>query len=416
MTAYKQTELGLIPSDWEVVKFGEITELKNERVNPLYQSGQFCIELEHLNSSTGLLCGHTFTKPTSSLKSIFKNGDILFGKLRAYLRKYWLANRNGVCSTEIWVLNSKNNLSVNPFLFYIVQSNSFIKTASEAYGTHMPRSDWNVVQGYFVALPPKPEQTAIATALSDTDALLTELEKLLAKKQAIKTATMQQLLTGKTRLSEFAHRADGTPKGSLKTEWGDIPEDWEVKIIKNCCETFSGGTPSTAIQEYYGGNIKWITSSDLNKGYIWNVEKTITEKGLNNSSAKKVSKNTLLLALYGATAGVVGITKIDATINQAVLAIIPKYDNYLFLYYWFILHKNIIVENYTQGGQANLSGDIIRNIFLPMPPEPEQTAIAQILGDMDSEINALQARIEKLREIKQGMMQNLLTGKIRLPF
>ena len=71
MTAYKQTELGLIPSDWEVVKFGEITELKNERVNPLYQSGQFCIELEHLNSSTGLLCGHTFTKPTSSLKSIF---------------------------------------------------------------------------------------------------------------------------------------------------------------------------------------------------------------------------------------------------------------------------------------------------------------------------------------------------------
>ena len=227
---------------------------------------------------------------------------------------------------------------------------------------------------------------------------------------------MQQLLTGKTRLSEFAHRADGTPKGSLKTEWGDIPEDWEVKIIKNCCETFSGGTPSTAIQEYYGGNIKWITSSDLNKGYIWNVEKTITEKGLNNSSAKKVSKNTLLLALYGATAGVVGITKIDATINQAVLAIIPKYDNYLFLYYWFILHKNIIVENYTQGGQANLSGDIIRNIFLPMPPEPEQTAIAQILGDMDSEINALQARIEKLREIKQGMMQNLLTGKIRLPF
>ncbi|MFA9489369.1 MULTISPECIES: restriction endonuclease subunit S [unclassified Mannheimia] len=122
-------------------------------------------------------------------------------------------------------------------------------------------------------------------------------------------------------------------------------------------KSFSGSTPSTSVKEYYGGDIKWITSSDLNKGFIFDVNATITELGLQNSSAKKVKKDTLLLALYGATAGVVGITRIDATINQAILAIIPKKDSYLFLYYWFLLNKQKIIDTYTQGGQANLSGD-----------------------------------------------------------
>lgn len=401
MTAYKQTELGLIPSDWEVVKFGEITELKNERVNPLYQSGQFCIELEHLNSSTGLLCGHTFTKPTSSLKSIFKNGDILFGKLRAYLRKYWLANRNGVCSTEIWVLNSKNNLSVNPFLFYIVQSNSFIKTASEAYGTHMPRSDWNVVQGYFVALPPKPEQTAIATALSDTDALLTELEKLLAKKQAIKTATMQQLLTGKTRLPEFAHRADGTPKGSLKTEWGDIPEDWEVVALGDVAFIKTGSKNNQDKQEngQYPFFVRSATIEKINS-YSYDCEAILIpgEGGIGN----------IFHYING---------KFDA--HQRVY-VIRDFKNVIGKFVFYSLKQNFgkhALENTVKATVDSLRLPTFQRFNFAIPKSTtEQTAIAQILGDMDSEITALQVRIEKLREIKQGMMQNLLTGKIRLPF
>lgn len=422
MTAYKQTELGLIPSDWEVVKFGEITELKNERVNPLYQSGQFCIELEHLNSSTGLLCGHTFTKPTSSLKSIFKNGDILFGKLRAYLRKYWLANRNGVCSTEIWVLNSKNNLSVNPFLFYIVQSNSFIKTASEAYGTHMPRSDWNVVQGYFVPLPPKPEQTAIATALSDTDALLAELEKLLAKKHAIKTATMQQLLTGKTRLPEFAHRADGTPKGSLKTEWGDVPEDWEVVALGDVGYFQAGvGFPLT-IQGKKSGKYPFFKVSDLNnignETYLQASNNYINEQDKELISAKTIPINSIVFAKIGAAVFLERkrINNQESLIDNNMMAYIPNHKFlYKFAYYCFLRMKLSLLVEVTALPSLSSTELGKTKIFIPKSTT-EQTAIAQILGDMDSEITALQARIEKLREIKQGMMQNLLTGKIRLPF
>ncbi|WP_277073956.1 restriction endonuclease subunit S [Simonsiella muelleri] len=348
-----------------------------------------------------MLCGHTFTKPTSSLKSIFKNGDILFGKLRAYLRKYWLANRNGVCSTEIWVLNSKNNLSVNPFLFYIVQSNSFIKTASEAYGTHMPRSDWNVVQGYFVPLPPKPEQTAIATALSDTDALLAELEKLLAKKHAIKTATMQQLLTGKTRLPEFAHRADGTPKGSLKTEWGDIPEDWEVMALGDLLN--------------YEQPIRYIIQNNeiLEKGSIpvLTAGKSFilgyTEEEFN------CYKNYPVIIFDDFTTDSKFVDFSFKVKSSAMKMLKPKNTNTPILLIFYLL-KNI---KFIVGDHKRHWISEFQHLKVKLPKSTtEQTAIAQILGDMDSEITALQARIEKLREIKQGMMQNLLTGKIRLPF
>ena len=217
----------MIPLDWDIVEFEEICQIRKQKVNPLFQSGEFCVELEHLEPETGLLLGNTVTKPNSSIKTVFQNGDVLFGKLRAYLRKYWLANQDGVCSTEIWAFVATNK-AINPFLFYVVQTEQFIKAASEAYGTHMPRSDWNVVKNYLLPLPPLPEQTAIATALSDTDALISSLQTLIAKKQAVKLAAMQNLLSGKIRLPAFAQRPDGSLKTTRQTELGCVPEDWEV--------------------------------------------------------------------------------------------------------------------------------------------------------------------------------------------
>ena len=180
-------------------------------------------------------------------------------------------------------------------------------------------------------------------------------------------------------------------------------------------EFFSGGTPSTSVQEYYNGNIYWITSGDLNKIRITYVEGRITEKGLNNSSSKLIKENTLLIALYGATAGVTAISKIDAAINQAVLAIIPN-NNYsnIFLFYMLTFLKEWIIFTYTQGGQPNLSGNIIKSIESAFPSFKEQTRIATILSDMDTEIENLEHKLNKYKQIKQGMMQQLLTGKIRL--
>jgi len=247
----------------------------------------------------------------------------------------------------------------------------------------------------FVPFPPLPEQRAIAGALGDVDALLGVLTQLIAKKRDLKQAAMQQLLTGKKRLPGF--------KGN-----------WETKRLGDVATFFSGGTPSTAVADYYSGDIPWINSGDLNQAYIREVTGRIAKQGLENSAAKMIEPNTLLIALYGATSGVTAVSKIKAAINQAVLAMIPHRDDTTFLYFKLVFLRDWLITTYTQGGQPNLSGDIIKSIELLMPPPKEQTAIAEVLSDMDAELAALEQRLAKTRDLKQGMMRELLTGRTRL--
>jgi type I restriction enzyme, S subunit len=187
--------------EWEVHRFDEIALPRRERIDPKgTRTQEFCIELEHIEQATGHLIGSTSTGEHSSLKSVFYAGDVLFGKLRAYLRKYWLADRQGVCSTEIWALMPNGPLISSEYLFQIVRTDRFIETASTAYGTHMPRSDWNVVRSYEIAIPSLREQGAIAAVLSDMDVEIMALQARRDKAQALKEGMMQQLLTGKIRL------------------------------------------------------------------------------------------------------------------------------------------------------------------------------------------------------------------------
>ncbi len=196
-----KTRLPGFSGKWEVKTFGQAVVPRRERIDPRRNGVHaFCIELEHIESASGQILGNTSTGNHSSLKSVFYNGDILFGKLRAYLRKYWRATRHGVCSTEIWVLVPRAETITSEFLFQIIQTDEFIDAASNSYGTHMPRSDWNIVKNYEFKLPTVPEQVAIAAVLSDMDAELTALEARRDKTRAIKQGMMQELLTGKTRL------------------------------------------------------------------------------------------------------------------------------------------------------------------------------------------------------------------------
>ncbi|CAA0156357.1 Type I restriction-modification enzyme S subunit, HsdS family [Tenacibaculum maritimum] len=211
-----------------------------------------------------------------------------------------------------------------------------------------------------------------------------------------------------------------TKQGFKQTEVGLIPEDWnEIKLGKNAM-MFSGGTPNTAVKEYYKGNIPWISSSELNQKNIYSTNRFISENGLNNSSAKLVFENTFLLAMYGATAGICAITKIKGAINQAVLAIESERITSSYLYHFFSLKKEEIILKYCQGGQPNLSGSIVKSIKIPLPPTlKEQKAIATALSDMDDLIASLEDLIAKKQAIKQGAMQQLLTpphkGGKRLP-
>jgi len=196
-----KTRLAGFTGAWEVQNFGETAQIRKNKVNPKEQGVQpFCIELEHIASETGLLLGSTEATQSSSIKALFFKDDILFGKLRAYLKKYWFADRMGVASTEIWAIVANKEKMIAKYLFQIVRTDGFIEAASLSYGTHMPRSDWNIIKNLSIPLPPLPEQTAIAAILTDMDTEITTLETRLAKTKALKTGMCQELLTGKTRL------------------------------------------------------------------------------------------------------------------------------------------------------------------------------------------------------------------------
>jgi len=207
---------------------------------------------------------------------------------------------------------------------------------------------------------------------------------------------MQRLLTGKVRLKGF------------EGAWGKVK-------LGAVCKTYSGGTPSRKENEYYNGTIPWIKSGELNQKNITTVEERISTKAFESSSAKFVEKGTVLVALYGATAGVVAITKIKATINQAILAVIPN-DNlnrdFLFYFLDYTLPKE--VNRLVQGGQPNLNGSMIKNLSVILPCITEQTAIAAILTQADEEICLLREKEQALQTQKKGLMQRLLTGKVRV--
>jgi type I restriction enzyme, S subunit len=188
---------------WETVNIGACCQPRKERISPdKLDDSVYCIELEHIEQGTGSIIGRIQANKQVSLKTVFYPGDVLFGKLRAYLRKFWLSGEKGVCSTEIWALVAEQSLILPSYLYQIVTTDGFIETASEAYGTHMPRADWNVVKNFEFQLPPLPEQRAIAAILSDMDAEIAALETRRAKTHALKQGMMQELLTGRTRLVE----------------------------------------------------------------------------------------------------------------------------------------------------------------------------------------------------------------------
>ena len=199
-----------------------------------------------------------------------------------------------------------------------------------------------------------------------------------------------------------------------QTELGLIPEDWEVKKFNKFSKFYSGGTPLTSKSEYYGGEIPFIKSGEI---YYDRTEQFLTQEGLNNSSAKLVYRGDLLYALYGANSGEVAISQLEGAINQAILCIQQNKDEAetIYLYNYLKLEKSNIINKFLQGGQGNLSADIIKNLQIPLPPLPEQKKIADCLSTWDVAIEKQSQLINALTDRKKALMQQLLTGKKRLP-
>lgn len=241
-------------------------------------------------------------------------------------------------------------------------------------------------------------QRRIVAALKSADDLIETLEHLIAKKQAIKQGLMQQLLTGRTRLPGF----EG---------------DWERTKIGAISSMGSGGTPLSSVSRYYGGSIPWVSISDMTHGgkYINRTEKTLTEEGVASSAAKLYEPDVVLYAMY-ASIGECSLAVGRVASSQAILGIkTGPMLNREFLYYWLQYLKPRVKLLGQQGAQSNLNAGMVRDFVIQLPLPDEQAAVAGVLSDVDYEISALERRVEKARTIKTGMMQQLLTGRVRLP-
>ncbi len=195
-----RTRLPGFTRNWVPGTFEELASPVKDRTLPAQVSPDTpLVELDQIESATGRLLARSTVTSATSLKTRFNVGDVLFGKLRAYLRKFWIADTSGLCTTEIWAFRSKPGVS-GEFVRFIVETDGFIEAASGAYGTHMPRSDWGTVRRYELLIPEPEEQTAIASVLMDADREVQLLRARLAKARDVKQGMMQELLTGRTRL------------------------------------------------------------------------------------------------------------------------------------------------------------------------------------------------------------------------
>ena len=238
----------------------------------------------------------------------------------------------------------------------------------------------------------KEEQQKIADCLSSIDELIDAESRKLKALEKYKKGLMQKLFPA---------------EGKTLPEWR-FPEfqgcgEWKSKSIGKACKMFSGGTPDTSRKEFYGGTIPFIRSAEINKS---STELFITEEGFKNSSAKMVKKGDILIALYGANSGEVALSKIDGAINQAILCLRHETNN-VFVYHYFTHMKNWIISKYIQGGQGNLSGQIIKSVNLYFPKAEEQQKIADFLSEIDTMITGQSNKVEQLKLHKKGLMQGL---------
>ena len=404
---YKQTEVGVIPEDWEVKRLGDLSDVNAggtpSRANPDYWDGEIPwittseVDFRRITHAEQFI---TQEGINNSAAKLLPAGTILMalygqGKTRGKV---------GVLCIEAAVNQACAGISLHRGISrdYIFQ---FLASQYEAIrGLSNSGSQLNlgggIVRSIQVLLPPAPEQEAIAEALSDADALIESLDQLIAKKHRLKQGTMQELLTGKRRLPGFSG-------------------EWVALRLDAVADIRSGGTPSTNQPEFWEGDIPWCTPTDITAlgqfKYLTQTFRTITIEGLRSSSAELIPAHYVVMTSR-ATIGECAINIVPVATNQGFKNFIPFDETDTdFLYYLLQTKKQDFISlcggsTFLEIGKTQLAAFEIK---LPAT-RLEQTAIATVLSDMDIEIAALEAQLTKTHQLKQGMMAELLTGRTRL--
>ena len=398
-TEFKQTELGPIPADWEVKRIDQcgdvitgstpprdISDLWNGSFNWISAKdfkGKYITESEEKVTERGKRYCRPLPKDSILITCIASIG------LNAIAKQACATNQ------QINAIVCKNC----DFEYVYYQCCFSAERLRQIAGqTAVPIVGKSQFEAFQIAFPQnQEEQRRIAAALSDVDDLIGSLGKLVEKKRAIKTSAMQQLLTGHTRLPGFGGK-------------------WVEKRLGDCGEFIGGGTPSTTIASYWGEDIDWYTPAEIgNTKYVNGSNRRITREGLGNCAARLLPIGTILLTTR-ASIGLRAILKHEAATNQGFQSLVvnAEFDSEFMYYYLSTIVEEM--ESRASGSTfLEISSSKLKEIPIVVPPSlPEQQSIAGVLSDMDAEIAALEAEKRKVEAIKQGMMQELLTGRVGL--
>lgn len=422
----KQTEIGLIPDDWEVKRLGDVTRIQAggtpSTLFEAYWNGNIRwmnsgeLNLKRVYEVEGRI---TELGLNNSSTHLIPKGCVLIGLAgQGKTRGTAAINYVDLCTNQSIAAIFPSDFHNSDFLYHVMDNKyQELRELSDGGGG---RGGLNlkILNDIQIPLPLLPEQQRIAKALSDVDALISTTEKLIKKKKNIKQGTMQNLLTGKKRLPGFAKS-----NNTKMTELGEIPEDWEVKTLNELINDISDGP--------FGSNLKtehYTTEREVRIIQLSNVG----EDGWNNENVKYTTfthakEIQRCIVPYGSIviAKMMPAGRAILCPNQEKMYILGSdcvritpnslLDSLFFIYFTkSSFYLNQIKEN-TQGStRARTSVSKLKRIEIALPPKKEQISIAKILSDMDNEIDLLNTKLEKYRNLKTAMMQQLLTGKIRL--
>lgn len=443
----KQTEIGLIPEDWEVKRLGEIGEpCMCKRILKEQTSPTGDIPFYKIGTFGGIPDAYISRELFEQYKEQYnypKKGTLLLSAAGTIGRVVVFDGKDSYFqdSNIVWIDNDETKVT-NDFLFYCY---SRMQWKTEEGGIVSRLYNANLKSTSFIAPKSLAEQQRIAKALSDVDALISTTEKLIQKKKNIKQGAMQNLLTGKKRLPGFGDKqtdlfvSNGTHTKEVKdvspeqirlsakmkqTELGEIPEDWEVKNInKECIIKARIGWQGLKSTEYLdSGDYILITGTDFDSGFInWKSCSYVTKWRFDQDKNIQIKQGDVLITKDGTIGKVAFLNEIpmQGTLNSGVFVIRPKnpdkmdsvFLSLIFKSFWF----DAFLEQITSGSTIVhlYQKDFVKFNF-PLPSKEEQTAIANVLSSMDKEIETLNTKLEKYRNLKIAMMQQLLTGKIRL--
>ena len=388
-----------IKQHWQKIELNEILSISSKKFNPISNNeNKKCVELEHLSQETGKLLGYTNSSEQQSIKNSFEEGQILFGKLRPYLKKFWKAEFEGVCSSEIWVMNGKK--VKNDFLFYLVQTEKFNQIANVSSGSKMPRADWNYMSEIPFDIPPLKEQEKIAEILTTWDEAITKQTELLRAKELQKKALMQKLLSGEVRFDGFSDKWKEVRIDKL-FDFKKGQELSKEKLEKNgIFECILYGELYTTYSEVIS-EIK--SKTNIKEGIKSKIDDILipastTTSAIDLAIASTIQKDNVLIG------GDINILRKKT--NNINGEFISKYLTHI---------KKMEIAKYAQGITIiHLYSKDFKHLKIQLPSLPEQQKIAEVLSLADDEINLLKNELEELKLQKKALMQKLLTGEVRV--